>query len=126
MAIPLSIAGPVNTNISDLGINCEGSLKCNGQPDNTASSLVAYINGMGSDRSYSNGEHIACRINICAFLQGVPGPMGGEAIKSVAPAIVRHGCTVCGSVPTNAGNNVADGELTFNFVSNPSCGEGLC
>ncbi|KAF7337760.1 Killer toxin, Kp4 [Mycena sanguinolenta] len=107
-----------------LGINCEGSMKCNGQSHDTAKLLVAYIDGIDSERYYGNGEHIACRGNICAFLQGVPGPMRGEDIKNLAPAIVNHGCTVCGSVPTGPDNNDRYGQLTFNYVNDAACGEG--
>ena len=35
-----------------------------------------------------------------------------------------HGCTICGSIPTNSGNDVSTGELTVNFVSTPE-GEGV-
>jgi hypothetical protein len=126
MLLATTTAVPFHTNSSSFGINCEGSSKCRGQPDDTASLLVAYINGIDAGRVYNNGQHIACRTNICAFLQGEQESMSGEAVRSAAHAIVDHGCTVCGSVPTSAGNNVAYGELTFNFVSSPSCGDGLC
>ncbi|KAJ7492046.1 Kp4-domain-containing protein [Mycena latifolia] len=119
-------AVPVHTNVSAFGINCEGSMKCRGQPDDTASRLVQYIDGIDGGRLYSNGEHIACRLNVCAFLQGEQASMKGGDIRTAAHAIKDHGCTVCGSVPTSAGNNVAYGELTFNFVNSPSCGDGLC
>ncbi|KAJ6601210.1 killer toxin Kp4/SMK [Mycena vulgaris] len=126
MSLATTSAAPLHTNISAFGINCEGSMKCHGQPDNTASQLVAYIDGISAGRLYGNGKHIACKTNICAFLQGEQEEMSGEATREAAHAIVEHGCTVCESVPTSAGNNVAYGELTFNFVSSPSCGDGLC
>ncbi|KAF8204503.1 hypothetical protein K438DRAFT_1757701 [Mycena galopus ATCC 62051] len=88
------------------GINCEGSLKCNGQPHDTAKVLVGYINGIDSGRYYDNGEHIAG-----------PGPMPGERIKNVAPQLLAHGCTVCGSVPTGPNNDDSGGQLTFNFIA---------
>ncbi|KAJ6541760.1 killer toxin [Mycena capillaripes] len=104
-----------------LGINCDGSLKCHEQPHDTAQLLVEYINAVDPGRYYENGQHIACRNNICAFLQGVPVRMSGAAIQNIAHFIVEHGCTVCGSVPTSEDT---DGLLTFNFVSEASCGEG--
>ncbi|KAJ7665049.1 Kp4-domain-containing protein [Mycena polygramma] len=113
-----------HTSASTFGINCEGSLKCHGQPGDTAKQLVGYIESLDPARVYTNGQHIACRYNICAFLQGEPAPMSGAAIRNVAHLIVEHGCTVCGSVPTSAGNDDAYGELTFNFVNDASCGEG--
>ncbi|KAF7347314.1 KP4 killer toxin [Mycena venus] len=126
--IPLSGAMAVDAkNVSAVafGINCEGSMKCNGQPHDTAELLVGYItDGINPGRYYSNGQHIACRNNICAFLQGVPEPMSGAGIKIVAKLIVGHGCTVCGSVPTGPDNDDRYGELTFNFVSEAACGDG--
>jgi hypothetical protein len=32
-------------------------------------------------------------------------------------ALKDHGCTVCGSCPTDDGNNVNNGELTVNYVA---------
>ncbi|KAJ7157202.1 Kp4-domain-containing protein [Mycena filopes] len=114
------------TNGAAFGINCEGSIKCGGQPGDTAALLVGDIDGINAERYYSNGEHIACRMNICAFLQDQQDWMSGAEIRGVAHDIVEHGCKVCGSAPTKAGNNVAEGQLTFNFVSETGCREGLC
>jgi hypothetical protein len=125
--VPRSTAVTVDTkNVSPgaLGINCEGSMKCHGQPGDTAALLVQYINDIEPGRYYSNGQHIACRGNICAFLQGVQGLMPVEGIKNVAHLIVEHRCTVCGSMPTGPDNDDRYGELTFNFVNEAGCGEG--
>ncbi|KAJ7762360.1 killer toxin Kp4/SMK [Mycena maculata] len=124
---PLTSAKAVETNVAAFGINCQGSLKCDGQPRDTAACLRDYIvNGINVDGSYDNGKHIACQNNICAFLQSEKGPLDGGTIQSVAPAIVDHGCTACGSVPTSPGNNVEDGQLTFNYVDIPACENSLC
>ncbi|KAJ7292709.1 killer toxin Kp4/SMK [Mycena rebaudengoi] len=123
---PLASSTFPHTAIAAFGINCEGSGKCHGQPGDTAARLVDYINGINPGRSYSNGEHIACQGDICAFLQTEKRPLSGEEIRNVAHSIVDHGCKVCGSVPTSPGNNVADGQLTFNYVSETHCGDGLC
>lgn len=122
--VPWSSAGSIDANNVSAGINCQGSIKCNGQPSDTAKLLVEYISEIDSGRYYSEGQHIACRGNICAFLQGVPGPTPGEDIKNVAPLIVQHGCTVCGSVPTGPNNDDRYGQLTFNYVNDAACGEG--
>ncbi|KAJ7045077.1 killer toxin [Mycena alexandri] len=126
LVISLTAAAHVDTNVAAFGINCEGSIKCGGQPGDTASLLVGDIDGINVERYYTNGEHIACRINICAFLQNQEEQMSGAAIRSAAHDITEHGCKVCGSAPTKPGNNVADGQLTFNFVSEAACREGLC
>ncbi|KAJ7479613.1 killer toxin [Mycena latifolia] len=75
---------------------------------------------------YNNRQYIACRNSVCAFLQDT-NRASGSTIKTLALYITDHGCTACGSVPTGypQDNNVADGQPTFNYVTNP-CGSGLC
>ncbi|KAJ7757578.1 killer toxin [Mycena metata] len=126
MVISFTAAAHVDTNVAAFGINCQGSGKCDGQPGDTASLLVGDIDGIDEGRYYANGQHIACRLNICAFLQNQEEQMNGAEIRGVAHDITEHGCKVCGSVPTKPGNNVADGQLTFNYVSEAGCREGLC
>ncbi|KAF4770901.1 hypothetical protein HAV15_012315 [Penicillium sp. str.  len=115
--------------VNALGINCRGSAKCSGLwgSDNVASNLKNAIDSIDTNRWYLNGEHIACVGNqagngggYCAFLQGTRGANGGK-IKELAHNIPDHGCKMCGSVPYfyPGDNNVADGELTFNYVDNP-------
>ncbi|KAJ7457322.1 killer toxin [Mycena latifolia] len=106
-----------------LGINCRGSAECGG---GRAYNIVQYIEGISDDAWYADGQHIACDQSICAFLQDTNGA-SGSSIKALAPYIIDHGCTSCGSVPTGypQDNNVADGQLTFNYVTNP-CGPGIC
>ncbi|KAJ7286381.1 Kp4-domain-containing protein [Mycena rebaudengoi] len=113
--------------VSFLGINCRGSSGCSGKPGNVASLLTGYINGVSDATNFNNGQQIACVDSICAFLQNTNGK-NGQQIKAVVGNIVNHGCTVCGSVPTDypGGNDVSAGQLTFNFVSNPACTAGLC
>jgi len=120
--------GAVNSTVTPLGlgINCRGSSLCSG-PSDTASLLVEYIDSISSGTFYNNGQQIACVANICAFLQNTNGETAGT-IQNVASYITSHGCKVCGSVPIGypSNNNVADGELTFNYVSNPACTDGVC
>jgi hypothetical protein len=115
-----------------LGINCRGSGYCTWNDDkNTyeARTLTYFINGIDGGRWYNNGEHIACTPSgICAFLQKTGGTWGSK-IKELAHYIPDHGCTICGSVPyyfPDGNNNVDDGMLTYNYVSNPKCKNGLC
>jgi hypothetical protein len=131
----LSTANAVSANgtevtppVANLGINCRGSFACDlpGQ-GGIANSLVQYIQQISDDAWYDNGQHIACFDEICAFLQGTGGTWG-SILKQLAPYIPDHGCTTCGSVPyyfPQGNNNVADGQLTFNYVDN-ACGSGLC
>lgn len=140
----LTASAPLST--LALGINCRGSGFCTGFPINPqvsgqeAKVLADWIQGLeadglqpvviADDRIYKNGEHIACyqRSLICAFLQKTKGDgVSGADVKKQARFIPDHGCKVCGSVPTDypATNNVNDGELTFNYVTQPSC-NGVC
>ncbi|KAI9780168.1 MAG: hypothetical protein M1839_007005 [Geoglossum umbratile] len=117
--------------VRGLGINCGGSAYCtlNGSANGyEAQTLSLFINGVDDNRYYKGGEHIACTpANICAFLQKTDGARGAD-IKRLAHYIPDHGCTICGSVPTHYpdDNDVEKGELTFNYVSGPKCGNGLC
>jgi hypothetical protein len=114
--------------VANLGINCRGSSNCGlTTVDGIANRLVEYIQQIPDDAWYDNGQHIACYDFICAFLQGTGGTWG-SILKQLAPYIPDHGCTACGSVPyyfPQGDNNVADGQLTFNYVDN-DCGYGLC
>ncbi|KAI0528523.1 killer toxin [Xylaria digitata] len=123
-----------NTHIVEgLGINCRGSTYCFFDNDKInlreADTLRWFINAIDAGRWYNNGEQIACTpAQICAFLQNTGGTWGSK-IKQLAPYIPNHGCTSCGSVPyyyPEGNNNVADGQLTFNYVSSPKCENGLC
>ncbi|KAF8127080.1 hypothetical protein K438DRAFT_1949225 [Mycena galopus ATCC 62051] len=96
------------------GINCEGSLKCNGQPHDTAKVLVGYINGIDSGRYYDNGEHIACRDSICAFLQGAPGRCLG-AYKECRASTFGAWVHRLWERTTGPNNDDSGGQLTFNF-----------
>jgi hypothetical protein len=135
-----ALSSPVNA----LGINCRGSGLCsfviNGAiTGHEAKVLADWIQGIeaegytpvtiNSDRIYKNGEQIACyiRSSICAFLQDTPNGATGAEVRKLARFIPDHGCTVCGSVPTDFPNtnDVKKGQLTFNYVRS-SCGNGIC
>jgi len=113
----LSAAG----NTSALGINCRGSSNCGFQSSHTLSEINTQVQAIPDGNIFSNGVHIACVGGICAFLQNVasPGTKTAAQIKGFVTDLLNHGCTVCGSDPTEPGNNVDNGELTVNFVSNP-------
>lgn len=73
---------------------------------------------------YDNGAQIACSKKysqegyICAFLQNTKG-YDGKRIKPLADHLNNRQddkCNNCGSVPTEPGNDVSKGQLTFNFV----------
>jgi hypothetical protein len=124
-----------------LGINCRGSSFCN--KNNAPSQLQSFISKIQCDRMYNNNEHIACisgpnfvdgNGGVCAFLQGVPGPVSGASIQLLIDAIVDHGCSGCGSTPVTfpqqlgGSNDPSAGILTVNFVKNTDnpCPTGLC
>ncbi|KAJ7479165.1 Kp4-domain-containing protein [Mycena latifolia] len=99
-----------------LGTNCDGNPKC--AKDGSPMMLRDAINTIDDFIWYENGLHISCTpTHVCAFLQN-SGGLGAGDIKPLADAIVTHGCQGCGSAPfLDSGNNVALGELTFNWVS---------
>lgn len=116
-----------------LGINCRGSPMCNSFINTSinsyeADTLTQWIGGIDENRWYNDGEQIACYepSHICAFLQKTKGAWGWN-IKGLAHLITDHGCKVCGSVPYfyPSDNNVDDGMLTYNYVTQ-ACGHGLC
>ncbi|KAI8663272.1 hypothetical protein FSOLCH5_008426 [Fusarium solani] len=119
----------VAVGVDALGINCRGSANCMLYGANVSKDMVNLLNGVDPNRWYNNGQQIACvtRQNdagaICAFFQNTGGWQGQKA-KELAHYITEHGCLACGSVPTGfpGSNDVAQGELTFNYVSNPCTG----
>jgi hypothetical protein len=64
---------------------------------------------------------------ICLFPQNMASgaTLSLEQIKPLTDAIIKHGCTTCGSVPIHfvdkGSNDPKDGILTFNYVKNPYC-----
>ena len=142
----LALMALASSCVTALGINCQGSSKCdrfiNAKPTlSAADSLRREIAAHVSDsRWYQNGQQIVCidgrgpRIisqdgSICAFLQGTGG-ISGKEIKTLARRIVEHGCKTCGSVPVyfDKGDNdvKTHGELTFNYVDRNTAGDGKC
>lgn len=112
---------------SALGINCRGSALCssNGAAGNLIN-LKAIVDGIDDrDRSYGEGQQIACTGSICVYYQNGVGGTAGQA-SDLMQRLLDHGCTKCGSCPTDVdGNNVDDGELTVNYVSHQDC-QGAC
>lgn len=131
-----TMSGLLASTVSALGINCRGSSLCDFVTNkDVAPQLVEYISHIDPSRWYNNGDQIACEkvqaiegdVTICAFLQNTGGAPG-QNIQGLAHFITEHGCSVCGSVPYffPGDNNVDNGELTFNAVSD-GCGvDGLC
>lgn len=59
---------------------------------------------------------------VCAFAQDTNGAgITLDRARQLMDGLLDHGCSVCGSNPTQPGNNVKNGELTVNYVKNPSC-----
>ncbi|SPJ72614.1 related to KP4 killer toxin [Fusarium torulosum] len=112
------------TMTSALGINCRGSGFCPGGAGNLINLKAIVDNIQPRDRHYETGQQVACTGDTCAFYQsGATGT--ADDVSWALQALLDHGCKKCGSVPTQDGNNVDDGQLTVNFVSEPSC-QGAC
>lgn len=56
---------------------------------------------------------------VCVFPQN--GGVSLKQARTLMDGLLQHGCTTCGSNPTQPGNNVDSGELTVNYVANPFC-----
>ncbi|KAL4722230.1 hypothetical protein ACLX1H_011009 [Fusarium chlamydosporum] len=110
----ITFVGSLITTTTALGINCRGSALCSGGAGNLIN-LKAIVDGIQPrDRHYSTGQQIACTGDTCAFFQsGATGT--AEEVSSDLQALLDHGCKKCGSVPTQPGNNVDDGQLTVNY-----------
>lgn len=109
-----------------LGINCRGSSTCSvgGIGHSPAGTLDQVRNAVaaGPEGEWSNGQQIACVPHVtgrlCAFYQNIGDRKfnKGQTV-SYLDNLKNHGCRVCGSIPTDDGNNVSNGQLTVNFVS---------
>ncbi|KAL4722229.1 hypothetical protein ACLX1H_011008 [Fusarium chlamydosporum] len=116
---------------SALGINCRGSGFCNINDASLNNVLTQakqlQARGQGG-HNWAEHVQIACASgqygSICAFFQSGASGTTDRAVELIQ-GIIDHGCTQCGSIPTNPGNNVADGQLTVNYVENPCC-DGNC
>ncbi|TQV98645.1 hypothetical protein V2A60_007638 [Cordyceps javanica] len=109
-----------------LGINCRGSSTCSvggvgGSPAGTLEKVRDAV-AAGPEGEWSNGQQIACVGHVtgrlCCFYQniGTRRFSKGQTLNYLA-GLAGHGCRVCGSIPTDDGNNGANGELTVNFVA---------
>ena len=122
-----------------LGINCRGASECSIHQAETANGLyrlAQYINSTAPNATYyADGTKIAClpgakdqnegNGGLCAYLQNGANATGATLMLLTA-ALLKHGCKKCGSVPTQPGNDVRKGELTFNWNSHANGCDGLC
>ncbi|KAM0266214.1 hypothetical protein ACHAPA_007216 [Fusarium lateritium] len=118
---------------SALGINCRGSGWCdiNSASLNNLLTKAKQLQARGlGDHYWGEGVQIACSGgqwgSICAFFQSGASGNTDRAVQLIQ-GILDHGCTQCGSIPTQDGNNVANGQLTVNYVEHPCCsGDCYC
>lgn len=120
------------TSANALGINCRGGPSCKyvRKDAEVANLLANYLNGVDDHHWYNNRQYIACAtgpandqpvppLKVCAYFQNSGGGDGAR-VKKLAGFIPDHKCKTCGSVPywyPEGNNNVADGELTYEVVS---------
>ncbi|KAK5993977.1 KP4 killer toxin [Cladobotryum mycophilum] len=131
MVSSLAVISTLVASAAALGINCRGSGACvlvGASLDNVLVQ-VQQIQAMGQgNRWYPAGVQLACsegdKGTICAFFQSTSGGTANQAAQLIQ-GLKDHGCGVCGSNPTNPGNDVSHGQLTVNVVSSPCC-KGNC
>lgn len=109
-----------------LGINCRGSGLC-ASNGGLLGSAQAQLRGMDQNQQFSDGQHITCvkssvtigNPSLCIFYQNTNGRKWtvGQTVNYVQQ-LINHGCGACGSVPTDSGNDVKNGQLTANMVTN--------
>lgn len=111
-----------------LGINCRGSGECSSYY-NDIQDVITSICNQSSSQLFGPGTHIgtdcAWRQNdgnwnyagLAAFTQSTSNAISGGTACELAKELMSHGCAACGSIPLNPGNNVVDGQLTINYVS---------
>ncbi|KAF4336668.1 killer toxin Kp4 SMK-like core [Fusarium beomiforme] len=112
------------SSVAGLGINCRGSGLCNLSFGPSIQNIQDQIGNMiadgQGDRFFGDGAQIACTSgdagSICAFYQSGASGTANDAFHQMQE-IIDHGCKLCGSVPTQPGNNVANGQLTVNAVT---------
>ncbi|KAJ8096204.1 hypothetical protein PM082_000113 [Marasmius tenuissimus] len=128
LAITNTPLTPTNDTGTDdfLGINCAGSGLCSLISDRL-SQISSLLDGVPSDRQYTDGYNIACQNNLCAFYQSMGSGVtsSGARANELVKGLLNFGCQVCGSNPILAGNDVSTGQLTVNYVSKPAC-QGIC
>ncbi|OAQ83864.1 Killer toxin, Kp4/SMK-like, core [Purpureocillium lilacinum] len=114
-----------------LGINCRGSGGCTFNDAKLSDVLtqVKQIQAQGNGgHHYAQGVQLACAqgqySSICAFYQNGASGTADRAAE-LLQGLIDHGCSECGSNPTQPGNDVSKGELTVNIVSAPCC-KGAC
>jgi hypothetical protein len=109
-----------------LGINCRGSSTCGvgglGHLPAGTMEQVRDAVAAGPEGQWGNGQQIACVPHVtgrlCAFYQNIGSrTFSKEQSVTYLDQLRAHGCVNCGSIPTDSGNNVDNGELTVNFVS---------
>ncbi|KAK3181606.1 hypothetical protein K4F52_007161 [Lecanicillium sp. MT-2017a] len=129
--VSFAIFSTVIATAAALGINCRGSGACNLNNASLKEVLtqVKQMQASGNGgHQYSTGVQLACAqgqyASICAYYQnGASG--NADRAAQLLQGLIDHGCSQCGSNPTEPGNDVSKGELTVNVVSNPCC-KGNC
>lgn len=124
--------------VSAKGLNCKGSMWCNGAPISGGLSpkiaikihsitLKDYINTLPDDTWIPNNWLIGCTRTVCAYLSNViGGGLYAAEVKEMAQDIVDHGCERCGKRARDwtedekgagLGNRIwYSGYLEFNYV----------
>ncbi|KAF3056905.1 hypothetical protein CFAM422_012571 [Trichoderma lentiforme] len=120
----LALASTISV-ASTLGINCQGSGLCVGN-GGSLGEVLGILRGMDPNQQFSDGQQIACvespntvgNPSLCVFYQKTGRTFTVDQNIWYVQALIDHGCGACGSVPVDEGNDVNNGELTANMVTN--------
>lgn len=113
-----------------LGINCRGSSSCGGS-SGTLSSLTAEICNQNplSDTKPPGAPFAQAKCGTyteakAVFIQSTSQSLSYGQVCDYLRKLKSHGCKGCGSIPINPGNNVKNGQVTVNYVSQCTCTGG--
>jgi hypothetical protein len=110
--------------VTALGINCQGSGLC-ASNDGILNTALGQLRGMDQNQQFSDGQHIVCvespvtitNPSLCLFYQMTGRSWTVSQTVWFVQSLLDHGCGACGSIPTDSGNDVNNGELTANMVT---------
>ncbi|KAH7186243.1 killer toxin Kp4/SMK [Fusarium flagelliforme] len=124
--VPAPAPAPSGFAKRSLGINCRGSSSCGvggifHLPNHDMKDVRDAV-AAGEEGNWANGEHVACVPfafgQLCAFYQGIGSrTFSKQQTVTYLDELLEHKCDKCGSIPTDPGNNVANGQLTVNYVA---------
>ena len=132
---PLSGVSALSLNMlssrAESGINCDGSSQCR-EHRGALDDILGRVNRIEVGTVFQHGQQIACTGYTGAGGDGVCASVGENtetltvdaaangqmnSVGAIIEDLLYHGCTACGTAPTNReGNKLSDGSISVNYV----------